>query len=440
MLRRGPAMFARLIAAAVLLIVSASVVAGPKIEHWTLANGARVYFVPARELPMVQLRAVFDAAAQRDPADKPGLANLTSSMLHEGTDGLTVDDIARRFEGWGAEFSAGVDREMATVSLRSLSDSALFEPAVDLFARLIAAPSFPEPSLARERARLRVALQKERQNPGAVVQRAFMRALYGDHPYAHEPVGDEAGLDAIGREDLMTHHRRYYTGKNALLAIVGNLSEREARRLSERVLGELPAGEVAAPTLPVGEVEARDEIIRFPATQSHIRLGQPGLSRHDPDYFPLLVGNYTLGGGGLVSRLSVEVREQRGLSYSVYSYFYPMRERGPFVLGLQTRNDQRREALAVVRQVLADFVANGPTEQELQAAKQHLTGSFPLRLDSGGKIADQLAAIGFYRLPLSYLDDFIPSVGKVTVPQVRDAFRRRVQPDKLATVIVGGER
>ena len=449
-------MFARFVAAIVLLTVSAGTVAGPKIEHWTLANGARVYFVPARELPMVQLRAVFDAAAQRDPADKPGLANLTGLMLREGTDGLTVDNIASRFEGWGAEFSAGVDREMATVSLRSLSDSALLEPAVDLFARLITTPSFPEPSLVRERARLRVALQKERQNPGAVVQKAFMRALYGDHPYAHEPIGDEAGLDAIGREDLVAHHRRYYTGKNALLAIVGNLSEREARRLSERVLGGLPAGEAAAPTPPVGEVEVRDdsrdgggrtasgaaveEIIRFPATQSHIRLGQPGLSRHDPDYFPLFVGNYTLGGGGLVSRLSVAVREQRGLSYSIYSYFYPMRERGPFVLGLQTRNDQRREALAVVRQVLADFVANGPTEQELQAAKQHLTGSFPLRLDSGGKIADQLAAIGFYRLPLNYLDDFIPSVEKVTVQQVRDAFRRRVQPDKLATVIVGGER
>lgn len=433
-------MFARFIAAVVLLAASAGVVAGPKIEYWTLVNGARVYFVPAREVPMVQLRAVFDAAAQRDPADKPGLANLTSSMLREGADGLTVDDIASRFEGWGAEFSAGADREMATVSLRSLSDAALLEPAVNLFARLIAAPSFPEPSLARERARLRVGLQKERQNPGAVVQRAFMRVLYGDHPYAHEPVGDEAGLDAIGRADLITHHHRYYTGNNALLVIVGNLSEREARRLSEHVLGGLPAGEAAAPIPPVTEPAPVEQTIRFPATQSHIRLGQPGISRHDPDYFPLLVGNYTLGGGGLVSRLSDAVREKRGLSYSVYSYFYPMGERGPFVLGLQTRNDQRREALTVVRQVLADFVANGPTEQELQAAKQHLTGSFPLRLDSGGKIADQLAAIGFYRLPLSYIDDFIPSVEKVTVQQIRDAFRRRVQPDKLVTVIVGGER
>lgn len=388
---------------------------------------------------MVQLRAVFDGGAQRDPAERHGLAHLTGLMLREGTGTLTADDVARRFEGLGAEFSAGADREMATVSLRSLTDPALFEPAVDLFTRLLAAPSFPEPSLARERARLRVALQKDRQTPGAVIQKAFFRALYGDHPYAREPIGDEAGLDAIRREDLVAHHRRYYTGRNALLVIVGNLSGREARQMATRVLGGLPAGEPAPPPPPVPAPAPREELIRFPATQSHIRLGQLGLARHDPDYFPLFVGNYILGGGGLVSRLSVAVREQRGLSYSVYSYFYPMRERGPFVLGLQTRNDQRREALAVVRQVLAGFIADGPTEAELEAAKKHLTGSFPLRLDSSGKIADNLAVIGFYRLPLTYLDDFIPNVEKVTVAQVRDAFRRRVQPDKMVTVIVGGQ-
>ncbi len=432
-------MFARFLAALFLLAASATAIAGPKIEHWTLANGARVYFVPARELPMVQLRAVFDGAAQRDPAARHGLAHLTGLMLREGTGTLTADDVARRFEGLGAEFSAGADREMATVSLRSLTDTALFEPAVDLFTRLLAAPSFPEPSLARERARLRVALQKDRQTPGAVVQKDFFRALYGDHPYAREPIGDEAGLDANRREDLVAHHRRYYTGRNALLVIVGNLSGREARQVATRVLGGLPAGEPAPPTPPVPAPAPREELIRFPATQSHIRLGQPGLARHDPDYFALFVGNYILGGGGLVSRLSVAVREQRGLSYSVYSYFYPMRERGPFVLGLQTRNDQRREALAVVRQVLAGFIADGPTEAELEAAKKHLTGSFPLRLDSSGKIADNLAVIGFYRLPLTYLDDFIPNVEKVTVAQVRDAFRRRVQPDKMVTVIVGGQ-
>ncbi len=432
-------MFARLVAL-FLMLFAATAAAGSQIEHWTLANGTRVYFVPARELPMVQLRVVFDAAAQRDPVDKHGLAHLTALMLREGTDKLTADDVARRFEGVGAEFGAGADREMVTVSLRSLTDPSLFEPALDLFARLIAAPAFPEASLERERARLQVSLAREKQTPGPVIQRAFMRALYGEHPYAFEPIGDEAGIQAIARDDLVVHHRRYYTGKNALIAIVGNLSGSEARKIAERAVGGLPAGEAAASTPAPNAPAAHEDMIVFPATQSHIRLGVPALARHDPDYFPLIVGNYILGGGGLVSRLSDAVREKRGLSYSVYSYFYPMRARGPFVLGLQTRNDQRREALTVVREVVADFIANGPTEQELVAAKKHLTGSFPLRLDSGAKIADHLAAIGFYRLPLTYLDDFIPNVEKVTTAQIHAAFQRHLAPDKLVTVVVGGAR
>lgn len=185
--------------------------------------------------------------------------------------------------------------------------------------------------------------------------------------------------------------------------------------------------------------EPRHRRITFPASQSHIRIGQPGVTRTDPDYFPLYVGNYILGGGGLVSRLSEEVREKRGFSYSIYSYFLPMRRKGPFILGLQTKNSQRDQALKVVRKVLADFVAQGPTEKELEAAKKYLTGSFPLRIDSNGKIADYLTIIGFYGLPLTYLNDFIPRIEAVTIAQIRDAYQRRVHPEKMVTVIVGGE-
>jgi zinc protease len=164
------------------------------------------------------------------------------------------------------------------------------------------------------------------------------------------------------------------------------------------------------------------------------------MRRGDPDYFPLYVGNYILGGGGLVSRLSMEVREKRGLSYSVYSYFLPLRKAGPLIVGLQTKNAQRDQALKLVRQVISDFVAKGPTEQELNAAKKHITGGFPLRLDSNGKIAENLAVIAFYGLPLTYLDDFIPRIESVTAAQIRNAFRQRVHPDQMVTVVVGGGR
>jgi zinc protease len=423
------------------LLVSANAFAGPKIEHWKLDNGARVYFVKSRELPMLQVRVVFDAGSSRDPAKKSGLANLTAGMLDEGTDGLTTDDIAGRFEGVGAEFGAGIDRDMASVSLRSLSDPSLLDPALDLFAQILAKPAFPAGNLERQRAQLLVALQRDAQSPGAIAQKAFYRELYGNHPYAGDPSGDEASLKSITREDLVEFHRRHYVGANAWVVIVGDANKSQAQKIAERVAGKLPAGAAPAPLPEVGMPEAaRQKQINFPATQTHVNMGQPGVRRGDPDYFPLYVGNYTLGGGGLVSRLSEEVREKRGLSYSVYSYFLPLRMPGPLFIGLQTKNTQRDQALKLVREVIADFAAKGPTDAELVAAKKHLTGSFPLRLDSDGKIAENLAVIAFYGLPLTYLDDFIPNIEAVTAEQIRDAYRRRVHPDRMVTVTVGGAR
>ncbi len=415
--------------------------AGPKIEHWTLANGARIYFVQSRELPMLQIRAVFDAGASRDPVGKFGLARLTSAMMDEGADKLNADDIATHFENLGAEFGADSDRDMASVYLRSLSDKALMNPALDLFARILAAPSFPQASLDRQRSQSLVALQKDAQSPGAIAEKIFSHELYGDHPYAHDALGDEAGLMAITREDLLAHHRRYYAGANVWLVIVGDTSLRQAKKISEQLVGQLPVATAAEALAPVPLLTtARTQHITFPASQSHVFVGQPGVARGDPDYFPLYVGNYIFGGGGLVSRLSEEVREKNGLSYSVYSYFLPLRQPGPFTIGLQTKNSQRDQALQLVRRLLDEFVAKGPSEQELIAAKKHITGSFPLRLDSNGKIAENLAVISFYGLPLTYLDDFISRIEAVTSEQIRDAFKRRLYPDTMVTVTVGGKR
>ncbi|HEY8554158.1 MAG TPA: pitrilysin family protein [Burkholderiales bacterium] len=422
-----------------ILASSWSAGAQPRIEHWTLDNGARAYFVRTTELPLVQVRVVFDAAASRDPAGKPGVALLTNAMLRQGAAGMNADEIAHGFERLGAEYGSSSERDMAVVELRSLSDKQILDPAIDLFAKVIGRPSFPPDALERERQRLMVALRRDEQSPGAIVEKAFLRAVYGDHPYGRHPAGTLESVPNISRADLAAHHARYYTGANAWIAIVGDVTSAEAREIAKRTVGSLPRGEPAPPLPPVRTVTRNEsEVIPFPATQSHIRLGHPGIARSSPDYFPLIVGNYTLGGGGLVSRLSNEIREKRGYAYSVYSYFLPMRVEGPFVIGLQTKNAQRDEAIAVVRKVLADFVERGPTEEELRAAKRHLTGSFPLRIDSNRKLADNLAYIGFYGLPLDYLDTFTERVEAVTVEQVREAFKRHVHPDRAVTVVVGG--
>ena len=168
-------------------------------------------------------------------------------------------------------------------------------------------------------------------------------------------------------------------------------------------------------------------------------IGAPGVARGDPDYIALFVGNHVLGGGGFVSRITEEVRQKRGLAYSASSYFYPLRREGPFVISMQTRRDQAAQALEVARATLAAFVKGGPTAEELEAAKRNIVDGFPLRIDSNRKIHDHLAMIGFYRLPLTYLEDFVKSVERVSAAEIRDAFRRRVDPARMVTVVVAGD-
>ena len=196
-------------------------------------------------------------------------------------------------------------------------------------------------------------------------------------------------------------------------------------------LAALPTVEFAAP----GQTHRED----FPASQAHIMLGQPFVSRNDPDYYALLVGNHILGGGGFTSRLTTQVREKRGLSYSVYSYFAPGLHAGAFTAGLQTRPDQAAEALAVSKQVIADFVQNGPTADELKAAKDNLIGGFPLRLDGNRKLLDNVANIAWNNLPLDYLEHWTQRVDAVTADQIKTAFQRVLQPQKMVTVVVGGQ-
>lgn len=415
----------------------ALVSAAPVIQHWQTANGARVYFVPAPELPMVDVSVIFDAGGVRDEG-KGGLSQLTSGLLEDGAGNLNADQIAEHFEGLGAQFAAHADGEMATASLRSLSKPEILKPALDVMALILRQPTFPQDSFERERKRMLISLRQQKESPEQIAALAFEKSVYGDHPYGAPPLGTEATVNALTRDDAVKYHSRYYVANNAIVAIVGALDRAQAQALAETLVGDLPQGEVPPPLPPVNDLEAANTVtIEHPSAQTHILVGQPGISRGDPDYFALYVGNHTLGGSGLVSRLSEEIREKRGLSYSVYSYFAPMRDRGPFTLGLQTRNEKAAEATQVVRDVLADFVAKGPTAKELHASKQNITGGFPLRIDTNKKILGYIGMIGFYNMPLNYLDTFIGRIEAVTLPQIQDAFKRRIQPDKMVTVTVG---
>lgn len=432
------AIFARITACALALAAFSTAQASPKIEHWTTDNGARVYYVHAPELPMVDIQFIFDGGSARD-GDHKGVALLTSALLDQGAGDLDADAIAARLEDVGAQLSTSSHRDMAIVSLRSLTDDTLLQPALDIMTLILGKPTFPAASIERERKRVLIALQGQSQSPGKIAGKAFFKALYGGHPYAVQPLGTEESVKALQRDDLIAHYQQYYVAENAVIAVVGALDRAAAETVVARLSAMLPAGQAAPPLPDVAPLkESREIQIDFPSSQTHVLMGQPGLRRGDPDYFALYVGNHVLGGSGLVSRISEEVREKRGLAYSAYSYFSPMRKAGPYTLGLQTRNDQKDEALSVLRDTLQTFIDEGPNARELKASKQNITGGFPLRISSNGKIANNLAVIGFYNLPLDYLDTFNSKVEAVTVEQIRNAYRQRIHPDRMVTVTVGG--
>jgi len=413
--------------------------AAPDIQHWQTDNGTRVYFVPAPELPMIDIRMLFAAGSAHDEGNY-GLAKVTNGLLDKGAAGLSANDIADRFEGLGANLTTGSLRDSAWVSLRSLSYPEQLEPAISLMIKVISQPDFNKRDFERERERKLVALRRSEQQPSSIADRRFYEAVYGKHPYATRPIGTAESLKKITLGDIRTYYEKYYVARNAIIAIVGNVDRKQAEQLANRLTAKLQPGGPAPATPVVPPLEkAMEQRIHFPSTQTTVRMGGPGMHRGDPDYFPLYVGNHILGGSGLVSQLFKEVRDKRGLSYGVNSYFSPMAQDGPYAFGLQTRNDQVDEALDVMLSTLKNFHDKGPTDKELTAAKKNITGGFPLRISSNSKIAEYLGMIGFYQLPLDYLDTFNDRVMAVTREQIVDAYQRRVHPDRMVTIIVGGD-
>lgn len=410
---------------------------GLHIESWTGKQGNKVLYVQAPELPIVDVRIVFDAGSARD-GDKAGLASMTNLLLDHGAADWNTNEIVERFDNVGAQFSVAAFRDMAVVNLRSLTDEAWLNTALETMSAILQKPHFDENELLRERQRVLVALHNQQESPSDIAELAFYEAVYGKHPYAIPPLGTEATIATITRDDLLNFYKKYYVAKNAVVVVVGAVDKKQAGKIADQLMSGLEEGQPAEDLPPVTALEKSDTVKKqHPSTQTHLWVGQTGKHRKDPDYFPLYVGNHILGGSGFGSRVVEEIREKRGLAYSSFTYFSPMRLEGPFIMGLQTKNEQAQQALEVLMQTLNEFIEKGPTEEELVSAKNNITGGFALRLDSNKDITEYVAMIGFYDLPLDYLTTFNSRVEAVTIGQIRDAFKRRVTPDKMVTVLVG---
>ena len=435
-------------AAAILCTLSGLSSAGIPIQKWTLPNGATVFLVESPAIAMLDVQVDFDGGSRRDPPGKVGLANMTAAQLENGVvarGGQPALDENALGEAWadlGAQFGASASSDRFSFTLRTLTEPDLLAKAVALAARQIGEPAFTDAVWQRDKQKTIAGIKESDTRPGTLAQRAYAQAVYGNHPYGHQFT--ETGVANISIADMRAFYTASVVACRARISMVGAVNRAQAEQIATAMLARLPQSACAnLPALPpVAEVvpltQAVQKNIPFDAAQAQVLMGQPGYKRNDPAFFALLVGNYILGGGGFVSRLQNEVREKRGLTYGASSNFAPGLHAGAFTVSLQTRPDQAALALDVARTVVKDFVANGPTDAELKAAKDNLMGGFALLIDSNRKLLGNISNIAWNDLPLDYLDTWTQQIEKVTLQDIKAAFSAKLQPDKMVTIVLGG--
>jgi zinc protease len=426
-------------------LISLPVLAGIPIQQWTHSNGSQIYLVEAKAIPMLDIQVDWFAGSVADPVNKLGLASMTASLIDKGSkvgqrvilESETSDYLANL----GASLSFGAGAEKASMRLRTLSDEKRRNELIKLAADILKEPIFDQKIVMREKSRVISAIKESNLKPEFILSKEFNRQIYGDHPFGKTPTVDT--IQSITSADMMNFYKSRYAVQGAKVTIVGDISKQEADLIIGRLMSTLPLNVKVLTMVPEVKLFEKKSLeqkiikISHAAQQAHISIGMPTISRKDSDYFPMLLGNYILGGGGFVSRLTSEVREKRGLAYSISSYVAPGRQVGPFVAGMQTKKEQADLAVDVMRKTISEFVEAGPTEAEMLAAKSNLINGFPLRIDSNRKILDNVASIAWNDLPLDTLDTWTNQMRAVTREQVIAAFKKNLDVEKLVTVVVG---
>jgi zinc protease len=308
---------------------------------------------------------------------------------------------------------------------------------------MLSSPLYDAKILQREKQRSITNLLEAETKPEFVLDRRFKKSIYGNYPLGNSP--SVKSVSSFSVSDLMQFHKTFYRGDRIIISIVGDVDRIQAAEIAQLLLKKLPQSGPAIAVLPIlgrSPVEGlseREIQIPFDSQQAHIVMGMTAIARNNPDYFPLLVGNYVLGGGGFVSRLTSEVREKRGLAYSVFSYFAPGKDVGIFQAGLQTKNDQATLALEVLSSTIAKFIADGPAVSELVAAKSNLVNGYPLRIDNNRKLLDNVSSIAWNDLPIDTMEIWTKQVEAVTLEQVTAAFQKYLAMDRMKIVVLGAK-
>lgn len=417
------------------LLPGAAGAAAPAVERPKLDNGIQLVLSTQSSVPIVAISCLVDGGARLDPPGKEGLAELTGSLLSDGTKGRTSEEISKIVDSMGASFSTGASQDWVEVGATVLARD--FETGVDLVARSLREPTFPAGEFARAKAETLGSLQASEDEPQVVAGRAFRKALFGAAPYGTPVDGSLDSVKRLSREDVLAYHASLDPQKT-LCAIVGDVETARMRETAARLLGAWkPQVKSLAPRAPATPPTARTVVVDRPVAQASIVVGQVGVPRTDPDWFPIVVMNHVLGGGGFTSRLMKRIRTQGGLAYGVSSAFGSTRLPGPFQVVLQTKVPSAAEASRIVREELQKLHDEGATEEELAAAKDYLTGNFPMKLDSTSKIAGLLAQMQYFGLGDDYIERYAERVRAVTLDDVKRAARAHLHPDALVQVVVG---
>jgi len=410
------------------------------IQYWTTPEGAKVFFAQTKGLPILDVALNFDAAASRD-GDQFGLASLTNGLLGTATQYHNEEQIINAFESVGAQFSTSSLKDMSIVSLRTLTRQPILKKSLDTFTEVITQPSFEQKYLTRERRQTLRSIEASKQSPASIASLAFDKAVFANHPYAHPKIGTEKSINQISLQDLKQHYDKFYVAKNLTIALVGDITKVKAKQIARQISHGLNVGKKAKNNPVITALKSSQKIhIEFPSKQTHLLIGQSGVNRSHPDYYPLYLGNHIFGGSGLTSILSDEIREKKGLAYSAYSYFTKMKSNGFFMMRMQTKNDQALEAKNIALQTLKNFRNNAIDTQKLQDGKDNIIGGFALETASNANILTYLSIIGFYDLPLDYLSSFTDKIKDISAQDIQNAYARLVDMDKLIILSVGEQK
>ncbi len=416
-------------------LVESNVYAMPPVQRTILSNQLILLASEEHALPFVTLQLLINSGSSKDPSGEEGLAYLTAKGLLHGTSKRTINQINEELDFLGASLSSSSGRDYATLSLRVLKKD--LAKGFDIFMEVLTQPIFPEEEIKREIEKTLAAIQSQEDQPEEVAEKAFLKALFLNSPYGHPVEGTKESVSKLKREEIIRFYRSYYHPNNAILTVVGDITEQDIKTRLVPQLEKWPKAEIPkVPFLVAFEKEQKTLKINRPITQANVILGSAGVSRENPDFYALTVMNYTLGGGGFSSRLMEVIRSERGLAYSVASFFDPGKYPGSFQVILQTKNQSAREAISLSLQQMKRIQNEPVSEKELEAAKKYLIGSFPMRLDTQGKLANFLSQVEYYGLGLEYPEKYPSLIRSVTRKDILRVAKKYLHPEKYVLVIV----